>query len=97
MVQEQLARGRLGSADVVKESIEDRARWAGRLVLIHAVDLSQMPPVVEVTITFEIPDELAYCEELQQLLGNAVRVKPWVSPLGKTFGGPNLRRRGSGN
>lgn len=95
VVEEELARGRDGSGEAVKECIEDRARWTGSAVLVHAVDLSQMPPVVEVTITFEVSDELAYCEELQELFGKAVRVTPWVSPLGKTFGGPHRRPPGS--
>lgn len=75
------------SAEVVGRSVEMLALIAGHRVSIRSVNLDKSPPVAEVRIFKNVRDELAYCAELQAVLGPAVRFTPYIGPLAHTRGG----------
>lgn len=93
LIADHIADPEYDSAEVVRARSEELARAAGLQCRIHAVDLTATPPIVRVRITYAVRDEDEHCRQVQQVLGDAVRVEPYVWPLAKTFGGPARRDR----
>lgn len=87
LVREHLTHRDYDSAEVVGRGIEELARAAGHLLSIRDVNLDASPPTAEVRIPKEVWDEEAYCVELQLVFGSAVRLVPYIGPLGHTRGG----------
>lgn len=75
------------SAEVVSRGIEKLALAAGHRVSIQSLKLDASPPIAEVRISKNVLDEVAFCAELQVLLGPAVRLVPYIGPLAHTRGG----------